>query len=1321
MVTMVYWLGSSQNYFNFGNLLVLCFICQIPTIDSSQRETLLRIPCDAKRTEIFLPVTNDVSDLVSPDLQDSLSITLKWRRLPLDVILYKTELTTPETHSEWTQGNVTYGKTLETSCFFHGYVKGQSSSFAALSTCAGLSGYIQTDSEMLFVQPVNSNSTDVRQSHVLYTCEPKRHVLEPEDPSTPHHVERHRRSTQKPKFLEVMVVVDHTLVEDIGSKDRTENYIMTLMNIANTVYQHHTLGVDIRVIVVKIVFLTKSQQKQVLIKGEALQTVLMFCQWSRDQIKPGQPMDYDIAVLITKDELGPSGYAPITGLCDPSRSCAAVKDDGFSTAFVIVHEMAHVFGLFHDGHGNECHGRKYDTAIMAPLVESKLNHFWWSECSKSRMKEMVRYLFCLNNEPKPMKGHYPIKAPSKLENNIGRPWSLDFQCRMAFGDYFKLCAAVSIFAVEPCSVLWCSQSSHPHLCRTKRGPPAPGSSCGHERECRNDVCQYIGNQKPVHGHWNTWASWTPCSSECGVGVRQRTRACENPAPAYGGDPCKGEENIWDTCVNNICENFQDIRAGECEVWDGLQIRHGTHNWQPYEGQNDSSLCLQTCKSFYTSEILTIDVAVADGTPCSYTKNNNNICMEGKCLTVGCDGKINSTKKEDICGVCGGDSSQCKTIQGTFTKKPKSGEEYLSVITFPVNARNIKVMETKQTAQFLALQDPRYATYLLNGDKRQSKDGNLVMNGAMFQYKRTTGSNNETITSHGPIRKPVQVMVYPNKVLDNAAISYSYVVHKSDFSFEVNSYKWKFEKWSECSVSCGSGVQMIVHGCYDKETEEKVDNEKCAFIKAPRKDEVQCRREACNAVSYNYAMDMKYSDCNASCGQEGFQIQKFHCERIFANNNTFIEVADRFCSQLTPPSEIRACKGDPCQAIYNYTLDTEYNPCNATCGQAGVQVQKFHCDVTFSNNSKVKVSDELCSHLVPPHEIQICQGEPCKMIEIYQWSTSEWDRCSCEDSITDSIQRRFVRCEHVTRSPNNDQKPVVKTVAASNCKNVPNKPNDLQKCQETPCQRQYHWLPGFNFGPCNATCGVDGVEVSGFICEYEDEHMVMAEVEDERCANITKPEAVVRPCTFGPCKIQLPKFRWEATDKWKECDAGCNQNGTQTRIYQCQELGADESYSNVRQGLCDKIPRLDETKPCEGPSCTLKWIIGEWSECSVTCGRGKQYRTVYCGDPNTDVDDIRCKDVPPPMSQICNQRECAVVSLTLQCFSLEQRAEDCVDMYLFCSTYGKAITFRCKKENFRRKCCRTCLASEGSVSLQSKNEVNRSIEKRGIRKGRRKRS
>lgn len=37
-----------------------------------------------------------------------------------------------------------------------------------------------------------------------------------------------------------------------------------------------------------------------------------------------------------------TGYAPVTGMCHPVRSCTLNHEDGFSSAFVVAHETGHV-------------------------------------------------------------------------------------------------------------------------------------------------------------------------------------------------------------------------------------------------------------------------------------------------------------------------------------------------------------------------------------------------------------------------------------------------------------------------------------------------------------------------------------------------------------------------------------------------------------------------------------------------------------------------------------------------------------------------------------------------------------------------------------------------------------------------------------------------------------------------------------------------------------------------------------------------------------------------------------------------------------------
>lgn len=57
--------------------------------------------------------------------------------------------------------------------------------------------------------------------------------------------------------------------------------------------------------------------------------------------------------------------------------------------------------------------------------------------------------------------------------------------------------------------------------------------------------------------------------------------------------------------------------------------------------------------------------VVDGTPCS--PDSTSVCVQGKCIKAGCDGKLGSKKKFDKCSVCGGDNKSCKKVSGLFTK------------------------------------------------------------------------------------------------------------------------------------------------------------------------------------------------------------------------------------------------------------------------------------------------------------------------------------------------------------------------------------------------------------------------------------------------------------------------------------------------------------------------------------------------------------------------------------------------------------------------------------------------------------------------------
>ncbi|XP_052237854.1 sushi, von Willebrand factor type A, EGF and pentraxin domain-containing protein 1-like [Dreissena polymorpha] len=73
----------------------------------------------------------------------------------------------------------------------------------------------------------------------------------------------------------------------------------------------------------------------------------------------------------------------------------------------------------------------------------------------------------------------------------------------------------------------------------------------------------------VNGQWSEWSQWSECSATCGEGTRLRTRQCNSPEPATGGEDCLGAINETARCDNsgcNVCQPLGEIENGtvKCE-------------------------------------------------------------------------------------------------------------------------------------------------------------------------------------------------------------------------------------------------------------------------------------------------------------------------------------------------------------------------------------------------------------------------------------------------------------------------------------------------------------------------------------------------------------------------------------------------------------------------------------------------------------------------------------------------------------------------------------------------------------------------------------
>ncbi|GLH01974.1 Obscurin, partial [Gryllus bimaculatus] len=94
-----------------------------------------------------------------------------------------------------------------------------------------------------------------------------------------------------------------------------------------------------------------------------------------------------------------------------------------------------------------------------------------------------------------------------------------------------------------------------HRTRQCNNPPPSygGANCSGKAleivHCNSKEC-------PQDGQWTIWSKWSPCSTSCGPGNKQRTRECI--PPKYGGNDCKGENLQISHCTTRSCDNIPNL-------------------------------------------------------------------------------------------------------------------------------------------------------------------------------------------------------------------------------------------------------------------------------------------------------------------------------------------------------------------------------------------------------------------------------------------------------------------------------------------------------------------------------------------------------------------------------------------------------------------------------------------------------------------------------------------------------------------------------------------------------------------------------------------
>ncbi|XP_053547916.1 A disintegrin and metalloproteinase with thrombospondin motifs 14 isoform X2 [Bombina bombina] len=878
-------------------------------------------------------------------------------------------------------------ETIQAGCVYTGGITDMPDATVAISNCDGLAGMIRTDVSEFFIEPLEKGRQDEEvngRAHVVYRRSavqhesPGRHeeahnevaqtgvgdlprVLDLLQDGLPENGRRKRHAKKGDYNIEVLLAVDDSVVRFHG-KEHVENYVLTLMNIVDEIYHDESLGVHINIVLVRMIMVGYRQSISLIERGNPSRSLEQVCRWAHSQQRsdPDHAEHHDHAVFLTRQDFGPAGYAPVTGMCHPLRSCTLNHEDGFSSAFVVAHETGHVLGMEHDGQGNRCADETSMGSIMAPLVQAAFHRYHWSRCSKQELNRYIHSYDCLLDDP------FEHKWP-KLPELPGINYSMDEQCRFDFGVGYKMCTAFRTF--DPCKQLWCSHPDNPYFCKTKKGPPLDGTECAPGKWCFKGHCIWKSPEQSYSqdGGWGSWSRFSSCSRTCGGGVRSRSRHCNNPPPAYGGRDCLGPTYEYQICNSEECRGpFEDFRAQQCSQRNSYYTHQNTkHTWLPYEHHDDAQKCELICQSKETGDVVFMNQVVHDGTRCSY-KDPYSVCARGDCVHIGCDKEIGSMKEEDKCGVCGGDNSHCRTVKATLVKIPKQNAGLLKIADIPAGARHIQIEATEPSANNLAIKNQVTGQFILNMKGKDTKSKTFIEMGLEWDYAAEDGK--ESVKTSGPLHEPIDIMAIPQEEEGKISLMYKYIIHEDLLPMlgsnnvlleEMESYEWALKSWSQCSKACGGGIQYTKYGCRRKGDNRMVHRNLCDNSKKPKPIRRRCNLHECSQPGW-VAED--WAACSKSCGKLGVQSRVVQCiQRL--QNGTNRTVHTKYCTAERPESR-RSCNRLSCPSQWRTGA---WSQCSSSCGE-GIQQRQVVC----------KASDNVIGQCDgdKPETIQVCKMASC---------------------------------------------------------------------------------------------------------------------------------------------------------------------------------------------------------------------------------------------------------------------------------------------------------------------------------------------------------
>ncbi|XP_034629105.1 ADAMTS-like protein 1 isoform X4 [Trachemys scripta elegans] len=181
------------------------------------------------------------------------------------------------------------------------------------------------------------------------------------------------------------------------------------------------------------------------------------------------------------------------------------------------------------------------------------------------------------------------------------------------------------------------------------------------------------------------------------------------------------------------------------------------------------------------------------------------------------------------------------------------------------------------------------------------------------------------------------------------------------------YDWEYEGFTECSESCGGGVQEAVVTCLNKQTREIADETLCVTSRRPPQLLKACNLEPCPP---RWEIG-KWSSCSVTCGV-GLQTRDVFCSHLLSREtNETVILADELCHK-PKPSLVQACNRFDCPPSW---YPTEWQQCSVSCGE-GTQTRNAICRKMLKTGGSVIINSSMCPPLPLSSLVRSCAPAAC---------------------------------------------------------------------------------------------------------------------------------------------------------------------------------------------------------------------------------------------------------------------------------------------------------------------------------------------------------